>query len=186
MNPLVGLLSITLALLMLWIGVGSFVSLGQALWGDSIGRARGRMETHWWADVRLGALHGVGLLVLAIVSRNHPLLGLLTLALIGFALTCLWMAIPALVQRLGERIVPGRSRLQGNFVGAFCLVWGCAIPYLGQALLLVLLLGTYATGLAGFLNRKSPVSVATASLDEYESLVSGIPQVESKARQGRE
>lgn len=86
--------------------MGSFVSLGQALWGDSIGRARGHMDTHWWADVRLGALHGVVLSVLAIVSRNHPLLGLLTLALIGFALTCLWMAIPALVQRLGERIVP--------------------------------------------------------------------------------
>ena len=68
LRPLLALLSITLALLMFSAGLGSFAALGQSLWGDSARRARTRMETHWWADVRLGALHGLGMFVLAVVA----------------------------------------------------------------------------------------------------------------------
>ena len=155
LRPLLALLSITLALLMFSAGLGSFAALGQSLWGDSARRARTRMETHWWADVRLGALHGLGMFVLAVVSQGRPLVALFALAVAGFGLACLWVGIPALVERLGERIHPSASRPLVYFVGASCLVWGCAIPYLGWSLLVVLVLGTYASGLASFLGRKA-------------------------------
>lgn len=145
-NPLVWLITIALILLALVATLGAFTMMGKLFWGEFVEKADIRMSQFWWKDVRLGAVHAVGMLVLAKLGEGRPLLHIVALLWIALIAACLWLALPALVQRAH----PSRDPLKG----ALCAVWACALPYFGQALLVVLLCGCYAAGLSVLLDSR--------------------------------
>lgn len=146
LKPLVFLVTAFVAIMALVGALGAFSSLGRLFWSDFVEKAEIRMSEFWWKDVRLGAVHTVGLLVLAKLGEGRPLLHIIALLWIALMAACLWLALPALVQRAH----PSRDALKG----ALCAVWACALPYFGQALLLVLLCGCYAAGLSVLLDSR--------------------------------
>ncbi len=151
-KPLVFLVTAFVAIMAVVAALGAFTSLGRLFWGDIVERADQRMSQHWWRDVRLGALHGVGLMIVGGLGNGRPVLHILALLWIALAAACLWLALPALVQRAHS----SRDPLKG----ALFFVWACVLPYFGQALLLVLLFGCYAAGLSVLLERRRKPELA--------------------------
>lgn len=150
LKGLIGLSTLALLLVMVSCGLAAFACVGRALWGDAVEKVRARLASGWWRDVRLGGMHALVIFAMALVSRGRPVLFVPVLLWLGVVLACLWMALPGLVLCMGERLSPRWVPL----AGAFCLVWSCAFPYLGQALLVVLLLGTYGAGLGVLLESR--------------------------------
>jgi hypothetical protein len=155
LKPLIFLITLSLILTLLGVALSAFARVGQSLWGDTVDKVQTRMSESWWRDVRLGALHGLGILMLLAISRSLHLLFLVAVVWLGLAVACLWMGTPALVESLAKRV--GGSPWARALGGGLCLTWACAVPYLGQALLIVLVLGTYGAALGTILeSRKQP------------------------------
>ena len=156
LKGLLFLLTVALGLTMIGWGLGAFTMLARMLWGEQLERIHQRLELQWWRDVRLGALHAVALLALLSVAQGRPLLTLLGLIWLAVVAAALALAVPAFVERLSQRLQP-----QSPYAlrGATLIVWGCALPYLGQAMLLLILLGCYAAGLATLLRRNPQAQV---------------------------
>ena len=104
-----------------------------------------RLNSFW-----MGLGHGVALLFILSKADHRPLVGLLGVVWLVFALLCLALGLAAWVQHVGFLLWPEQPKARRSLGSALVLAWACAFPYLGQILGIGLLLTAYGAGLAGW------------------------------------
>jgi hypothetical protein len=102
----------------------------------------------------MGLAHFLILLLVLSRSGHRPLMGLVGILWIIFALTCLMLGAAAGIEQLGFLLWPELSRPRRNLASALVVGWACVVPYVGQLLGLALLLTAYGSGLGGWTKKQ--------------------------------
>ena len=102
----------------------------------------------------MGLAHFLVLLLVLSKAGHRPLMGLVGMLWIFFALTCLMLGLAAGVEQLGFLLWPELSRPRRNLASALVVGWACVVPYVGQVLGLGLLLTAYGSGLGGWTKKQ--------------------------------
>lgn len=155
LNGLVFLVALALLVVLLGLSLGALGLLAGAVFPQRVARAQNALRA---ASFRLGLLHGVGLLALLVASERRPLVGLVALVWLVFALLCLLLGLAALVRQVSLLLFPMLSRWRGHLAAAAILAWACAFPWVGWVLGVGLLVTAYAAGLAGWLHKPEPAA----------------------------
>ena len=153
--PNVLLLVITLGLLACLVGV-SLSALGllvPVLMPRRILTAREYLRR---SSLWMGLGHGLALVFLLSKSEHRPLVKLVSVSWLLFALLCLVLGLAAWVQHVGFLLWPEQPKARRSLGSALVLAWACAFPYLGQVLGVCLLLTAYGAGLASFTKKRPP------------------------------
>jgi len=103
----------------------------------------------------MGLAHGLILLLLLSRADHRPLVGLVAVLWLVFALFCLGLGAAAGIEQVGFLLWPEGPRLRRSLASALVVAWACAVPYVGQVLAVCLLLTAYGAGLGGW-TRKPP------------------------------
>jgi hypothetical protein len=103
----------------------------------------------------MGLVHGLALLFLLSKADHRPLVGLLAVTWLIFALLCLALGLAAWVQHVGFLLWPEQPKGRRSLGSAAVMAWACAFPYVGQILGIGLLLAAYGAGLAGWTKKRS-------------------------------
>ncbi|MFN8610529.1 MAG: hypothetical protein U0931_23520 [Vulcanimicrobiota bacterium] len=98
----------------------------------------------------MGLAHFLILLLVLSRAGHRPLMGVVGVLWIGFALICLMLGVAAGIEQLGFLLWPEMPRARRNLASALVVGWACVVPYLGQLLGFGLLLTAYGSGLGGW------------------------------------
>lgn len=157
LRVLVGILSVGLLVGALMASLSAFALLGQVLWPRACGAARTALAAHPRASLLLGLGNAVLFLVLLVTLRDTPLKVPLVLLGGAFYLWLLVAGLPGMLSLLGTRLggLAGREPdpFRATVLGTVTLCLAGILPWLGQALLLGLLLATLGASLRALLRR---------------------------------
>ena len=143
------LLLVLAALLACFLGLslGALGLLLPAVLPRRVETARGYLRT---PSLWMGLAHLLMLLFVLGHSEGRPLVGLVGVLWIAFALGCLVLGAAAGIEQVGFLLWPETPRPRRTLSSALVVAWACAVPYLGQLLALCLLLTAYGAGLGGW------------------------------------
>lgn len=150
--PNVLLAIVLLALLACFLGL-SLGALGLLLPVLLPGRVETARQYLRVPSLWMGLAHGLLLLLLLSRAEHRPLVGLLGVIWLVFALFCLALGAAAGIEQVGFLLWPEGPRLRRSLGSALVVAWACAVPYLGQVLALCFLLTAYGAGLGGWTRR---------------------------------
>lgn len=102
----------------------------------------------------MGLAHLLILLLVLSKAGHRPLMGVVAMAWILFALICLMLGLAAGVEQLGFVLWPEVPRARRNLGSALVVTWACLLPYVGQVLGFGLLLTAYGAGLGGWTKKQ--------------------------------
>lgn len=102
----------------------------------------------------MGLAHFLILLLVLSKAGHRPLMGVVGVLWIFFALTCLTLGLAAGIEQLGFLLWPELPRVRRNLASALVVAWACVLPYVGQLLGMGLLLTAYGAGLGGWTKKQ--------------------------------
>lgn len=148
------MLLVLVALLACFLGIslGALSLLLPAVLPRRVETARGYLRT---PSLWMGLAHLLMLLFVLAHSDHRPLVGLVGVLWILFALGCLALGAAAGIEQVGFLLWPESPRPRRIVSTSLVVAWACAVPYLGQLLAVCLLLTAYGAGLGGWTRRPS-------------------------------
>lgn len=102
----------------------------------------------------MGLAHFLILLLVLSKAGHRPLMGVVGVLWILFALTCLLLGAAAGIEQLGFLLWPELPRARRNLASGLVVAWACVLPYVGQVLGAGLLLTAYGSGLGGWTKKQ--------------------------------